>query len=81
MECWSDGFRGIKTYFTFTTHCSNTPTIPGPDPPATRLPDVGQGWRAGLTDKAGVLQASLARYYGDTNFFQAGRTRAGHHSL
>ena len=22
---------------------------PGPDPPATRLPDVGQGWRAGLT--------------------------------
>jgi len=65
MKCWSDGFRGIKTYFAFTTHYSSTPTFPGPD----------------LTDKAGVLQASLARYYDDTNFFQAGRTRAGHHSI
>jgi len=45
----------------FTAHYSIIPTFPGPD----------------LTNKAGVLQASV-KYYSDTNLFQASRSRAGH---
>ena len=41
------------------------PTFPGPD----------------MAHRAGVLQASLARYYSDTSFFQASRARAGHYSI
>jgi hypothetical protein len=53
-----------------TAHYPIIPTFPGPDPPA--------GWREGLTNKAGVLQASNIKYFSDNNLFQASRSRAGH---
>jgi len=33
---------------------------PGPDPPATRLPDVGQGWRAGLSYRLNKMIRALS---------------------
>jgi len=31
MEEWSYGFIGKNNFAALTTHCSRTPTLPGPD--------------------------------------------------
>jgi len=54
LEYWRTGvldstikrFRG-----SFCFDFCITPLLPGPDPPATRLLDGGQGWRAGMAGR------------------------------
>jgi hypothetical protein len=65
MECWGDGFKGIKTYLAFTTHYSITPTFPGPD----------------LTCNELIAYTQLMRYRSDNIVFHASCARAGHHFI